>query len=152
MSLVSAWTSLGIISALVVVQVPFDIRYRRLSRRATLLALIGAGVVVILESSYNQTFSSLILACVVTLLVASVYGLLHIVSAQALGFGDVLLVIPLSMLLAYQGLAPVVVWQVVATSSAMTHALIVRWRYGVKSIPFGPHLLISAWLVLVFSV
>jgi len=46
----------------------------------------------------------------------------------------------------------VVVWQLLASGSGAVHAIAGRLSAGNRTIPFGPHLLFGAWLVLVVSV
>jgi len=39
-------------------------------------------------------------------------------------------------------------WQLVAATTGAVHAVWVRVRSGSSHVPFGPHLLVAAWLML----
>jgi leader peptidase (prepilin peptidase)/N-methyltransferase len=82
----------------------------------------------------------------------AVYALLHRLSPRSLGWGDVLLVAPLGIALGYVAADRVVVWQLLASTTGAIHALVLRRLRGASGIPFGPHLLVAAWLVLLVSV
>jgi leader peptidase (prepilin peptidase)/N-methyltransferase len=84
--------------------------------------------------------------------VVAAYALLHRLSPRSLGWGDVLLVAPLGLALGYVAADRVVVWQLLASATGAIHALVLRQLRGVSTIPFGPHLLAAAWLVLLVSV
>jgi prepilin signal peptidase PulO-like enzyme (type II secretory pathway) len=84
--------------------------------------------------------------------VVAVYALLHRLSPRSLGWGDVLLVAPLGIALGYVAADRVVVWQLLASTTGAIHALVLRRLRGASGIPFGPHLLFAAWLVLLVSV
>ena len=88
----------------------------------------------------------------VAVVVVAVYALLHRLSPRSLGWGDVLLVAPLALALGYVAADHVVVWQLLASSTGAIHALVLRRMHGASGIPFGPHLLFSAWLMLLVSV
>ena len=84
--------------------------------------------------------------------VVATYALLHRLSPRSLGWGDVLLVAPLGLALGYVAADRVAVWQLLASTTGAIHALMLRRLRGVRTIPFGPHLLVAAWLVLLASV
>ena len=143
---------IGIILILSLVQIPLDLRTRTLSRRATLFATIVVVLALAVETTSSESVRRLSLATVMTLLVGVAYFLLHRLSTYALGLGDVLLVIPLTLAVSYGGVEPVLYWQLMAACSGALHAVVMRvWRRE-SSIPFGPHLLLAALVVLVASV
>jgi prepilin signal peptidase PulO-like enzyme (type II secretory pathway) len=84
--------------------------------------------------------------------VVTVFALLHRLSPRSLGWGDVLLVTPLSLAVAHVAIERVLWWQLMASTTGALHALVARRLRGTRSIPFGPHLLLAAWLVLLASV
>jgi len=129
-----------------------DSRRRLLSRRATLLATVAIAVVICVATIMNRELTRVALCVGVTALVASVFWLLHCVSPRSLGWGDVLLVIPLTLAVAHVAIERVLWWQLVAATTAAVHAVWVRVRSGSSHVPFGPHLLVAAWLMLVASV
>jgi len=86
-----------------------------------------------------------------SLAVGGLYVGLNRVSRVSLGLGDVFLVVPLTLSVSYVAAEYVLIWQFLAAASAAVHGLVVRAARGVSMIPFGPHLLGAAWLVLVFS-
>jgi leader peptidase (prepilin peptidase) / N-methyltransferase len=88
----------------------------------------------------------------VAAVVVAAYALLHRLSPRSLGWGDVLLVAPLGLAIGYVAVDRVVVWQLLASTTGAIHALMLRRLRGVRTIPFGPHLLVAAWLVLLVSV
>ncbi|NDI16292.1 MAG: hypothetical protein EBY88_08600, partial [Actinobacteria bacterium] len=73
-------------------------------------------------------------------------------SPQSLGWGDVLLVAPLSIAVTSVRSSLIIIWMLTASSSAALHGLVLWRRSGSRHAPFGPHLLGAAWLVLVLSV
>lgn len=143
---------LCVVTALSLVQIPLDLRFHQLSRGATLFATATILVIGGIDALLSRLWSALVVATCLSLFVCGCYGLLHRVSPRSLGFGDALLVVPLTFAVAYQAANQVIIWQLLASLSGASHALLSRARSGTKHIPFGPHLLVSAWLVLVFSV
>jgi len=143
---------IGIILILSLVQIPLDFRTRTLSRRATLFATIAVLLALVVETISSESVRRLSLAAVMTLFVGVAYFLLHRLSTYALGFGDVLLVIPLTLAVAYRGVESMLYWQLLAACIGSVHAVMMRvWRRE-SGIPFGPHLLLAALVVLVASV
>ena len=143
---------LAVIGVLACIQIPMDVRRRLLSRRATLLATVAMVVVISAAAIMNRELTWAALCVVVTAFVSSVYGLLHRLSPRSLGWGDVLLVTPLTLAVAYVAVERVLWWQLMAATTGAVHAVWVRVRSGTSHVPFGPHLLLAAWLVLVASV
>lgn len=145
-------TLLIIVTILCFVQIPIDFRVHRLYRTATIcasLAIAGALLVgTISEQSLTRSAAALLVAIVVT----TGYFLLHLWSPQSLGLGDVLLVAPLTLAVAYLSVDLVLTWHFIATFTGAIHAVVVRVRKRGNMIPYGPHLLGAAWLVMVFSV
>ncbi|MFM8645675.1 MAG: hypothetical protein ACKODN_10840 [Actinomycetota bacterium] len=140
-----------VIAVLTVIQAPLDVVTRRLSRYATLVSLGGVLVVWVIKV-VRSARSSALTALVITTVVVTVFAALHRLSPQSLGWGDVLLVAPLALSVALVSANGVVVWQLLASGSGAVHAIAGRLLAGNRPIPFGPHLLCGAWLVLVTSV
>lgn len=86
-----------------------------------------------------------------TLFVAGMYGLLHRTSPKSLGWGDVLLVAPLTLAVAYVAIERVLWWQLLAAVTGALHAVAARVLGARNHVPFGPHLLFGAWLMLLLS-
>ena len=143
---------LAVVSVLACVQIPMDVRRRLLSRKATLLATAAIAVVICAATVTSRDLTRAALCVGATALVAGAYGLLHRVSPRSLGWGDVLLVTPLTLAVAYVAVERVLWWQLVAATTGAVHAVWVRVRSVSSHVPFGPHLLIAAWLMLVASV
>lgn len=146
----SSTAFIAIVTALMLVQAPLDLVTRRLYRSVTLVASAATLLVVVVAARVD--ISSALVALGAAVAVAAVYVVLHKVSPSSLGWGDVLLVVPLALAVGYVALDRVAVWQLLASVTGALHALVARRLRGTRSIPFGPHLLIAAWLVLLASV
>jgi leader peptidase (prepilin peptidase) / N-methyltransferase len=135
------------------VQTPLDVRTHHMSRRATVIAVALVSAVIAIDVVGGDVGArSAGVAFGVAAVVVAVYALLHRLSPRSLGWGDVLLVAPLALAIGYVAADRVVVWQLLASTTGAIHALMLRRLRGVRSIPFGPHLLVAAWLVLLVSV
>jgi len=142
----------AVATVLMMVQVPLDLRAHRLSRRATTWAAVAVAIVVAVDAWVSGAFAPAAVSVTSAVVVVGVYWLLHRVSPRSLGWGDVLLVAPLTLAVAYVAVERVLWWQLVAATTGAVHAVWVRVRSGSSHVPFGPHLLIAAWLMLVVSV
>ena len=143
----------AVVAGLLIVQTPMDLRTQHLSRRVTVIAIALVSVVIAIDVvSGDVGLRSALVAVGVAVVVVAVYALLHRLSPRSLGWGDVLLVAPLGLALGYVAAERVAVWQLLASTTGATHALMLRRLRGVRTIPFGPHLLVAAWLVLLASV
>ncbi len=141
-----------VVAGLLIVQTPMDLRTRHLSRWATVIAVALVGAVIAVDVIGDGVVRSGVVAFGVAVVVGAVYALLHRLSPRSLGWGDVLLVAPLGLALGYVAADRVAVWQLLASSTGAVHALVLRRMRGASGIPFGPHLLVAAWLVLLASV
>ena len=141
-----------VVAGLLIVQTPMDLRTRHLSRWATVIAVALVGAVIAADVIGDGVVRSGVVAFGVAVVVVAVYALLHRLSPRSLGWGDVLLVAPLGLALGYMAADRVLVWQLLASTTGAIHALVLRRMRGVSTIPFGPHLLFSAWLMLLVSV
>ena len=146
-----------IVMLLFLVQAPIDLMTHRLIRPLTYLCIaitmsVEVVDVLVADSPWGEALRDVASAVVVTLIVVGAYTVLHRLSPRSLGWGDVLLVVPLSLAVGYVHLASVAVWQLIASLTAAAYALTVRGRSGSAFIAFGPHLLFAAWLVLLVSV
>jgi len=146
----SSTAFIAIVTALMLVQAPLDLVTRRLYRSVTLVA--SAATLLVVGVAARDDISSALVAFGAAVAVAAVYVVLHKVSPSSLGWGDVLLVVPLALAVGYVALDRVAVWQLLASVTGALHALVARRLRGTRSIPFGPHLLLAAWLVLLASV
>ena len=142
-----------VVAGLLSVQSPMDVRTRHLSRRATVIAISSVSAVIAMDVIGDGVgVRSAVVAVGTAAVVVATYALLHRLSPRSLGWGDVLLVAPLGLALGYVAADRVVVWQLLASTTGAIHALVLRQLRGVRTIPFGPHLLVAAWLVLLASV
>ena len=142
-----------VVAGLLIVQTPMDVRTRHLSRRATVIAISSVSAVIAMDVIGDGVgVRSAVVAVGTAAVVVATYALLHRLSPRSLGWGDVLLVAPLGLALGYVAADRVVVWQLLASTTGAIHALVLRQLRGVSTIPFGPHLLVAAWLVLLASV
>lgn len=141
-----------VVAGLLIVQTPMDVRTRHLSRRATMVAVALVSLVIAVDVIGDGAVQSGGVAFGIAAVVVAVYALLHRLSPRSLGWGDVLLVAPLGIALGYVAADRVVVWQLLASTTGAIHALVLRRLRGASGIPFGPHLLVAAWLVLLVSV
>jgi len=138
------------VASLLVVQAPLDARTRRLSRPVTYAAIAGTSTTTIASHAIHRDIADSVTVLSATMLVTTGFWVLHRSSPKSLGFGDVLLVVPLSLATASVSLFAVGVWQFVAATTGAVHALVIRHRRS--TIPFGPHLIGAAWFVVVGSV
>ncbi|MFZ9806219.1 MAG: hypothetical protein ACO3ER_07725 [Ilumatobacteraceae bacterium] len=143
--------ALVVTATLTIVQTPIDLVLHRLTRPATLaalvvmLAVLGARV-----ATSNLSSAAPIVIAAVGVTVA--FTILHVVSPRSLGWGDVLIVAPLSLAVAAVSTSRVIPWLFLACCTAGAHGLLVRARRGEQFVPFGPHLLVAAWLAQVVAV
>lgn len=144
-------TLLAVVSCLTLVQAPLDLLTRQLSRPVTLVALVGIVVVLLLDGTISRRFDDVLIAGGTATGVTCVYALVHRAMPSALGWGDVLLVAPLTLAVGAASLEHVVMWQLVASASAAVHGVTSRLVGAGSTIPFGPHLLLWAWLVVVLT-
>ena len=141
-----------VVGVLGCVQIPMDFQRRVLSRQATLLAGVAIILVIATTSVTSRDLSSIYQTVGCGVVVTVVYALLHQVSPQSLGLGDVLLVVPLTLAVAHANLRLVLWWQLLAAATGAMHAVVVTRCRGRASIPFGPHLILTAWALLLVGV
>jgi len=143
---------IAVVTVLMMVQVPLDLRAHRLSRRATTWAAVAVVIVMAVDVWASGPHVPAVASVMSAVVVVVLYWLLHRVSPQSLGWGDVLLVAPLTLAVAYVAVDRVLWWQLVAATSGAVHAVWLRVRCGSSYVPFGPHLMVAAWLMLAVSV
>ena len=143
---------LWFVMALALFQSPLDAISRRLSRPVTLTCLGAVAIVVTDDSLTGESRDAMWISLLVALLVGITYSLLTFLSPQSLGLGDALLVLPLALALAAVNPSRVAAWQILASCSALVHVVVGRAKHRASAIPFGPHLLGAAWVVLMASV
>jgi len=143
--------SLGIVTSLLIVQTPLDLFSHRLARVPTMLAtvaLIKARNFEVIAESRSKDL--LVQSTVIALLLFELV-VIHRWAPQSFGWGDILLVAPLATAVTSSKISSLAIWLFIASSSASFHGVMLRCKSGKRYIPFGPHLLGAAWLVLVFS-
>ncbi|MEY4401370.1 MAG: hypothetical protein RL072_1235 [Actinomycetota bacterium] len=140
------------ITSLLLLQTPLDVTTRRLSRPVTLVALGAVVSIISVDFVLYGRASTDILIALLSLAIFGVYWLTHRMSPTSLGWGDVLIVLPLSLALSAVEKNALLTWQLLSAVFGVTHAGVNRYWRGSSTIPFGPHLLGAAWLVMVSSV
>lgn len=143
---------LVVVSLLLLAQGPLDLQTRRLSRPVTVGGFIAAVGIVAVDTFSSAALSHTLLTVLMCLAVVAGFGVLHRLSATSLGLGDVLLVAPLSLAVPHVSPQNTLVWLLVASVSGAIHGALSLMTQRSHMIPFGPHLLGAAWIVLVLSV
>jgi prepilin signal peptidase PulO-like enzyme (type II secretory pathway) len=143
---------LVVVSFLLLVQGPLDLLTSRLLRPLTSGGFIATVVIVLVDAVVMVTLRRALVAALLCALVMAAFGVLHRVSSKSLGFGDVLLVGPLSLAIGYVSPSNTPLWLLAASVSGALHGVMSRVIRKSITIPFGPHLLGAAWLTLVLSV
>lgn len=143
---------LVVVSFLLLVQGPLDLLTSRLSRPLTSGGFIATVVIVLVDAVVMVTLRKALVAALLCALVMVAFGVLHRVSSKSLGFGDVLLVGPLSLAIGYVSPSNIPLWLLAASVFGALHGVMSRVIRKSTTIPFGPHLLGAAWLTLVLSV
>lgn len=139
---------LCIVTALLIVQVPLDILTRRLGRIPTLAATVGT-LFVSLFATYRDWTIGRILGTAATVVGAvAVFVTIRAFAPRSLGLGDVLLSLPLSVSIAFATEVGVTYWLLLASCSAVVHGAIMLNLRGHHFLPFGPHLIGAAWILL----
>lgn len=139
------------ITSLLLLQTPLDVTTRRLSRPVTLVALAAVVSVISVDFVLHGRASADIFIFLLSLATFGAYWLTHWTSPASLGWGDVLIVLPLSLALSAVEKNALLTWQLLSAVFGMTHVVASRYWRSTSTIPFGPHLLGAAWLVMVFS-
>ena len=143
---------LVVVSFLLLVQGPLDLLTSRLSRPLTSGGFITMVVIVLVDAVVMVTLRNALVAALLCALVMAAFGVLHRVSTKSLGFGDVLLVGPLSLAIGCVSPSNIPLWLLAASVSGALHGVMSRVIRKSTTIPFGPHLLGAAWITLVLSV
>ena len=143
---------LVVVSLLLLAQGPLDLQTRRLSRPVTVGGFIAAAGIVAVDALSSSALSHALLTMLMCIAVVAGFGVLHRLSSTSLGLGDVLLVAPLSLAVSHVSPQNTLVWLLVASVSGAIHGAFSLMTRRSHMIPFGPHLLGAAWLVLVLSV
>lgn len=137
---------------LAVIQIPIDLRKNQLSRSASLSALLFISIVVTVDAAMSGSFRNLLVSIMSATFLFGLYLMTHRRVPDALGFGDVVLVFPLGLSIAYFAIDQIGIWQLTSAITGGIHAVLARTVARRNSIPFGPHLLLSALAVLIVSV
>lgn len=143
---------LVLVTCLTLIQAPLDAKLHLLSRGVTLLTIAAIATTLVLDWNLQDRSYSFARHFLPVFGVVGIYVLLYSLSPRSLGWGDVLLVVPLSLSIVAVDHRQLVVWQFLASLSGASHGVIRRFANRSSSIPFGPHLLGTAWLVLATSV
>jgi prepilin signal peptidase PulO-like enzyme (type II secretory pathway) len=149
---VSSPVALVVVTCLLVVQVPIDFLAQRLARMPTLVALLALFVSRLIEVVTSHGLRDVAAQLSTTMLLLVALGVMHWMSPQSLGWGDVLLAAPLAFAVSSTRLSAVAMWMFLASAMAAVHGLVAQWKSGKRYVPFGPYLLGAAWIVLVVSV
>lgn len=142
---------LCVVTALLIVQVPLDVLCRRLARTPTFVAFLASVPASLLAAHPDLTIGEMLGTTVAAILVFIGFFVIHFVAPKSLGFGDVLLVLPLSLAMAFSTEAGVMSWIAFSSGSGVTHALITFKINRKRYIPFGPHMIGVAWLLLLVN-
>lgn len=140
-----------IVTALLMVQAPLDLRTHQLSRSMTCAGGLAVFLTLTIDAFVRRELTRGLLSGAATAGLVLTYFALHRLSPRSLGLGDVLLVIPLALSIGYLGVEQIVLWQLFSSSSGAVHALGSGRKRGNRGVPFGPHLLGTAWLMLLLS-
>lgn len=143
---------LAVVVFLCMVHIPNDLRHRSLKRSHTLVAVIAVSVTAVTDSLVQGSIIRFGTALSAVLIVGGIYWLLHRASPNSLGFGDVLLALPLSFALAWSDALLVLTWQLAASCTGAIHAATMWFRKGIRTIAFAPHLLVTASVVLALNI
>ncbi len=138
-------------AVLFVVQTPVDLKSHRLLRLPTISAVLVVVSVYVAAFLLDLERSELAPALVVSVAVSGVAWLMHQLSPRSLGWGDVLLVVPLVLAVSFQHISQTPLWFLLASISAALHGLVRFFRKHEKFVPFGPHLIGAASAVLLVS-
>ena len=141
-----------VVATLLVIQLPLDMFTRRLSRTVTAGAFVSMLAIVSLRMQFREEGEETLTSLLLSVVIVGVFAALHFVSPNSLGFGDVLLAAPLAMAVTSSSAPLGIVWLAVSSSSGAVHGLFNRIRYGRRDLPFGPHLLVAAWALLIVGV
>ena len=141
-----------IVVVLSVIQIPLDLREHLLSRRATVTSALAVLATIVTDIGLFGMSARASESLVATIGVVFCYWFLHHIAFGLVGWGDVLLVAPLTGAIAYVSVESVLWWQLLAASTAVVHAVIARTNNGSRHVPFGPHLLLGSILFLTIQV
>jgi len=141
-----------VVATLLVIQLPLDMFTRRLSRTITAGAFVSMLAIVLLRMQFREEGEETLTSLLLSVVFVGAFAALHFVSPNSLGFGDVLLAAPLAMAVTSSSAPLGIVWLAVSSSSGAVHGLLNRIRYGRRDLPFGPHLLVAAWALLIVGV
>lgn len=147
MSLTTHGTSIALLLILALqalLQIPLDVRQRVLSRQVTLVSFLTSLIAVSLSAVINRDWTQIARPLVASSTIVAIYYVIHTVSPKSLGFGDVLLVAPITLAVAYLDMRQVFHWQLIATTFGTLHGTVLRFRNLSPILPFGPHLLVAA--------
>jgi hypothetical protein len=136
------------LAGLFVVQTPIDLASNRLYRTPTLLATLVVFCVYVFAFVLEFESGSKRLAIIVSVVVSAIGWYVNRRSPNSLGWGDVLLVVPLVASVSFVNLALTGPWLLLASSSAAVHGVMRTLRKGKPTLPFGPHLIGTACFVM----
>lgn len=142
------------LAAITVALALIDIDVRRLPNAIVLPSYPVAGVLLVGAALLQGDPGSALRSVLAGLALYTVYLVLALIYPAGMGFGDVKLAGVLGLYLGYLGWGEVVVgWFLAFLVGGLVGALlIVLRRAGRKSkIPFGPYMLVGAWLAVLFS-
>ena len=141
-----------VVAVLLVIQFPLDVLTRRLSRTLTVGAFVGILVTVSFKTLFREAGEETLTSLVFSAAIIGISAVVHVASPNSLGFGDVLLMAPLALAVASSSMFTGILWLAVSSCSAAAHGVLNLIRRGERYLPFGPHLLGAAWVLLVVGV
>jgi leader peptidase (prepilin peptidase)/N-methyltransferase len=144
--------ALATVAALLVVQTPIDLATHRLLRLPTGVATGMVALIYCISFLDRGWRLDVLVSWGSALAVVMLFGVLQRISPRSLGWGDVLLAAPLALAVAFVNVSQLPIWLMIAAGTAAMHGVVLRWWHGEQMLPFGPHLLFAAWLVLLVSV
>ena len=146
-----AYLYLGLVTGPLAV---IDLREKRLPNRLTLPSYPIVAALIALAALADGGWPAAGRAALGAVVLLAVYAVLHVVNPAGLGMGDVKLAGPLGALLAWQSWSALL-WGTFAAfllTAVVGLALIALRKAGRKSsLPFGPFMLLGAWIVLLLA-
>ncbi|MGI8722594.1 MAG: prepilin peptidase [Geodermatophilaceae bacterium] len=131
-----------------------DLEHRRLPDRLTLTGTLGCAVVLLVDAMQTGSWASLLRGLLCAAVAVTAFFVMALISPSGMGFGDVKLAALLSLNTGWLGweLAVLAGLAGFAAGALASLLLVLTGRARMRTaIPFGPAMLIGAWLVVVAS-
>lgn len=146
---VLAFLGMGLLGVILAV---IDLEHHRLPDRLTVTGALSSGIALSLDAAVTGSWSSLLRGLLCAAVAFLVFLVMALISPSGMGFGDVKLAALLSLHTGWLG------WQVAilavlggfAVGALAALIMLITRRATLRTaIPFGPALLLAAWLVMV---